>query len=244
MTGAFKSILVEAGAGSLKNPTGIAFGPDGSLYVSSSASNRILRFDGETGKFLDVFIEDESLQRPFSLMFGPDHHLYVSSGAGARVLRFDGRSGRFLSVAASGSGLTQPIGLAFGPDKQLYVVNSGGKNVLRFDPNSGKALGPFAEGHLGFPSDLVFVKDMLYVSDASNGTIARFDAKSGESRGVLATLPDGGVPMGLAFDGDEHPWVGDFGKSRLFRVTLPSGEVQLAASEGLSGPENIAVRKP
>ena len=242
-TGAFKGIFVEAGSGLLKNPTGIAFGPDGNLYVSSSANNRILRYVGATGKFLDVFIESNALQKPFSLIFGPDRNLYVSSGTGAKVLRFDGKTGRFLNVAATGAGLNQPIGLAFGPDKKLHVINSVGKNVMRFDPSSGTFLGIFAKDNLAFPSDLVFVKDKLYVSNAANGTIAIFDGRTGEYRGVLATLPDRGVPMGLARDGAGRLWVGDFSKGRLFRVNINSGEVQLVASEGMSGPENIAVRK-
>jgi DNA-binding beta-propeller fold protein YncE len=42
--------LVESGAGGLRAPAGIAFGPDGSLYVSSRETRQILRFDASTGK--------------------------------------------------------------------------------------------------------------------------------------------------------------------------------------------------
>jgi DNA-binding beta-propeller fold protein YncE len=32
-------------------PTGLAFGPDGNLYVASTGTNGVLRYDGTTGEF-------------------------------------------------------------------------------------------------------------------------------------------------------------------------------------------------
>ena len=48
-TGALTT-LVESGAGGLRAPAGMAFGPDGRLYVGSRESRQILRFNASTGK--------------------------------------------------------------------------------------------------------------------------------------------------------------------------------------------------
>ena len=42
--------LIEPGASGLRAPAGLAFGPDGRLYVCSRETKQILRFDAETGK--------------------------------------------------------------------------------------------------------------------------------------------------------------------------------------------------
>ena len=44
------AVLIEPGAGGLQAPAGMAFGPDGRLYVSSRETRQILRFDAITGK--------------------------------------------------------------------------------------------------------------------------------------------------------------------------------------------------
>jgi sugar lactone lactonase YvrE len=42
--------LVEPGAGGLQAPAGMAFGPDGKLYVSSRETKQILRYDATSGE--------------------------------------------------------------------------------------------------------------------------------------------------------------------------------------------------
>ena len=242
-TGAYLGNLVTPGSGGLSNPTGVTFGLDGFLYVSSSATHQVLRYDGTTGAFLDVFVSDSLLRTPFSLAFGPSGDLFVSSGSQHEVRRYDGASGEFLGVAASGGGLRQPIGLAFDAEGLLYVANSGGGNVLRFDPGTGESLGVVASDSLRYPSDVAFGPDGdLFVSSAASSAIVRFDGTSGRVRAVLK-LPSGAVPVGVAFGADGRLRVADFGRNRLFGFEPGSTDVTLLSDSGLAGPENIAIKK-
>jgi sugar lactone lactonase YvrE len=78
---------IAATGNGLTRPYGNAFGPDGSLYVSSFRTNQILRFNGQTGEFLGVFASDNTgglgspngLNGPNGLLFGPDGSLYVTT---------------------------------------------------------------------------------------------------------------------------------------------------------------------
>jgi sugar lactone lactonase YvrE len=54
-TGAFIDVFIPAEG---EFWVGIAFGPDGNLYVSSPITHRIVRFDGTSGAFIDVFISN------------------------------------------------------------------------------------------------------------------------------------------------------------------------------------------
>ena len=48
--------FVAAGDGGLARSNGLDFGSDGHLYVASGETNSVLRYDGDTGEFLDVSV--------------------------------------------------------------------------------------------------------------------------------------------------------------------------------------------
>lgn len=214
--------FITPGSGGLVAPDDLNFGSDGNFYVSSGdtpETSAILRFDGKTGKFLDVFASGGGLFRPYGAAFGPDGYLYVSSFLSDQILRYDGKTGAFVDVFASGNGqpggLNGPNDLLFGPEGSLYVTTEGSvaKNgvadfsaglpsqVLRFDLKT-KTSTVFVDQPTPSPDSLGFVSVLglavgpggdLFVSDFAND-IRRYDFKTGTLVDTLSTNYTGTVP--------------------------------------------------
>jgi sugar lactone lactonase YvrE len=247
-TGAFVGVF--ASGGGLNAPLGMAFGPDGHLYVATGNSSQVLKYNGVTGAFLGVFASGGGLQAPINLTFGPDGNLYVSSSC-CQVLRFNGSSGAFLGDFISGAGLDQPRGLAFGPDANLYVVNYNTGSVRRYNGTTGAFIDEFVpagSGGLATPSDLAFGPDgNLYVTGGNFPIpgVFRYSSATGAFMNQFATVADGPYPISMAFGPDGNLYVVTSGsKFAVFRFDWKTGafmdEFVASGSGGLSNPFGMA----
>src|ERR1043165_6261097 len=83
--------------GLLNLPHGLAFGPDGNLYVASAGNDSVLRYHGTNGGFLNAFISlgTGGLDYPVWLEFRGDS-LYVSSQLNNQGLRSQASNGAFM----------------------------------------------------------------------------------------------------------------------------------------------------
>jgi hypothetical protein len=197
--------FVPAGSGGLIAPTSLIFGPDGNLYVASSArAGAVMRYDGTTGAFLGVLVAAGSggLAFPEALLFGPDGNLYIANNdpsGGHSVKRYNGVTGAFIDTFAVGGGITTPLGMAFGPDGNLYVVSATTNSVLRYNGKTGTFIDAFVtagSGGLNSPWGLVFATDgRLYVSSTGNDSVLRYDGKTGAFIDVFVTTGAGGLSM-------------------------------------------------
>jgi sugar lactone lactonase YvrE len=202
-TGAYVKDFIAPGAGGLTNPDDLTYGPDGNLYVSSGTNTggQILRYNGSTGAFIDIFAQGNDMKRPYGNAFGPDGNLYVASFRSDQILKFNGTTGAFISVFAKGNGtaaglLNGPNDLLFGPNGKLYVTTQGSvadglggisykfnSEVLRYDVATGvgevfaqqPAPTPNGAGYISLLGIAFGPDGLLYVTDFGGG-IRSYDA--------------------------------------------------------------------
>ena len=132
------------------HPQGVAFGPDGLLYVSlrpldkDGLGGAVLRYK-PNGTFVDTLIFDAGgvgqLNRPFGLTFGPDRLVYVTSfradAADTDSIRIYDADGNFVDAIdlAPGAGGVRAFAeaLLFGPKGDLFVPITSTGEVRRYD---------------------------------------------------------------------------------------------------------------
>jgi len=187
-TGAFVDVFIQNGAkglpaGTLDYPVDLTIGPDGSLYVSSQLNDSILRFNANTGTFMDSFVLSGSggLDGPSGIQFH-NGDLFVAGRFSSAVYRYDGATGAYETTIGSGV-LNTAFGLDFGVDGNLYVASGGSQRVYRFDPSTGTSLGAFFSAGSGGLSGSIGVEfgpdGNLYVASLNTDSVKRYNGTTG-----------------------------------------------------------------
>ncbi len=195
--------FVVAGAGGLDGARSPVFGPDGNLYVSSVITDQVLRFDGQTGLSLGVFLNDH-LDGPGAIQFR-DGMVYISNSAIHTVARFDAITGAFIDnfVAAGAGGLAGPNDMHFGSDGHLYVMSWENLSILRYDGITGQFIDVFAtQGEGGLGPNVPFITfgndGLLYIANEYSGNVLRFGQASQVAFTVSLNTP-ATVPITVAY---------------------------------------------
>ena len=161
-------------SGDIANPTGIAFGPDGQMFVTSRLEGTVYKIN----PFKEGVAFSRNLGVATGIAFNNDGLMHIGDRTGT-IFKVNGigeeRAWTQLEPSVSA------FHLAFGPDDSLYVA---GPTVTSFDSiwriNPDGDIDMFYKG-LGRPQGLAFDRDgNLYVAAALRGR-----------RGIVRIAPDG-----------------------------------------------------
>ncbi len=141
---------------SFKSPSGIAIGPDGSLYIADTGNRRIRRV-GPDGVVVTVAGTGTSgysgdgglavaarLSFPSRVIVSQDGTLYIADGHRIRRVGPDGIITTLAGTGSAGYGgdtgpvaaaaLASPSGIALGPDKRVYIADTRNHRIRQIAP--------------------------------------------------------------------------------------------------------------
>lgn len=223
-------------ATTLSDPAGIAFGPDGLLYVLSAGSGDVQVFGPDPGGALDTF--GSGLVDPAGIAFDPRGRLAVGDGGTDRVLLFAG--GVQVGTVGDGAGLAGISALAFDADGHLFVACTGTSRVHEFDPSGVEVAVLGAGSGIAGASGLALGSDgRLYVSSRNGDSIVVLDP-SGTKVDELAESSGLSEPGGLAFGPDGRLAVVSRGTDEVLLIDVATDTVEATVGKSLGGPTTVA----
>ena len=222
----------------LDRPHGIAFGPDGSLYIADTYNHRIRRV-GPDGMISTVAGTGDSSYRgdggpatqttldfPRDVAVAPDGSLYIADTRNNRIRRVS-TDGIISTVAGAGypgyggdggpaieAGLSSPGGLAVAPDGSLYIADTYNHRIRRVGTDGiiTTVAGTYYRGYFGDggPAIEAGLNHPEGVTVGPDGSLYIADTLNQRIRRVG---PDGIIRTlagtgEIGYDGDERPATG------------------------------------
>jgi hypothetical protein len=235
------------------NVGGIAFGPDGNLYVLTKLA-QVVVFDGLSLNNIGPAVNLQFLGFSSGLTFGPDGNMYVGDIESGFIARYCGPLNQNCSLGTPLPALGQPLAsaifvsqfvitngssMAFGPDGNLYATS--GSVVLRYcGPLQNCAEGTplrSASGQAGNVAAFTpgVTEPLMDLTFGPDGDLYVLASEGGIFRSVLhfagphSALPEGYEISVLVMANPSEPFGGsgmDFG---------PDGNLYVSGTNGVAG---------
>jgi DNA-binding beta-propeller fold protein YncE len=242
--------------GDFNQPTDIAVGKKGRIYVLDGANNQVKIFN-QNGKFIQSFgnsgTRDGEFDSPVGIDVDAHENVYVADTGNRRIQVFD-RNGGYLRKIDLSPWSARPVEVEVQEGSSLvYVSDADNHRILCFqkDGTFNFAWGDLGErlGELRFPGmTATDSRGDVYVVDILNGRVQKFSphGKNPRQIGELGVLPGQLFrPKGIAIDDRSRVYVSDsytgliqvFDKDSKFRGILSTKDALLR----LTTPLGLAV---
>jgi DNA-binding beta-propeller fold protein YncE len=232
--------------GKSPEPVGMAAGPNGYVYVTDDANNRVQCYDGG-GNFVTQWgrlgmrkwdQENESeadraeggFYRPRGVAVDSDGYVYVADTGNNRVQKFDG-NGTFI-VQWGGPGIRQgqfkqPSGIAVDSRGYVYVADTGNNRIQKFDRHGAfvsqwGGLGK-EDGQFNFPVAVATDRYRnVYVADTENNRVQIFES-DGNFISKIEGVKSGQAslsPTGVVVDPDGTVYLADLKNGKVHKFDM------------------------
>lgn len=179
------------------DPTGVAFGSNGEVYVGGYGSSSVIELDPASGVQVGTVLPSDSglLGADNGMMVSASGVLYVPGYDSSSVARVDLATAKVQAdfIATGSDGLDETRGIVDEGDT-ILVGGEGSGAIYRFDAVSGELVDTLVSG-LTRPTGLALDTDGSLLVLWGN-RVRRYDPGSGESLGILANGVDGEISGG------------------------------------------------
>jgi uncharacterized protein (TIGR03437 family) len=247
---------IPAPRSALRNPSGLAFEPQGGVVIVESGSQRLRRVArGTVTSYLSDALRNYPLYSPTGIAFDSAGNLYIADARATGALKRTPQ-GDVTALALSGRSVAaDPLGGAYYAwNSSVYKVDSSNKVVMAVGGGATGAIGEITgdggtaeTARLLSPAAVAYDREgNLFIADERAHRIRRVTAAglitTIAGTGKAAYAGDGGqalkaglnAPRGLAFDANGFLYVADSGNHAV-RMISPSGLITSAAGNGFSG---------
>lgn len=114
--GSYIGEFVSSGAGGLSTPSAMTFDAENNLIVCSFDNDRLLRYDGTTGAFIDIFSDTVEIYNPRDVQLGRNGNIFVARmTTDSRIFEYHPDGRYYRSYVRSDNALEEPTAFAFRP---------------------------------------------------------------------------------------------------------------------------------
>jgi virginiamycin B lyase len=218
------------------HPQDPVLGPDGSLWFTEQAANKIGRLNPKTGEFKEYSLPEEKKAGPQGITADHEGNIWFAANAGGYIGKLDPNTGKVTVFNMPDPQAGDPLSLVFDSKEILWFTVKNANMVGKLDPASGQITLKEVPTKRALPFGIQVLKRGIPVfCEFGTNKLGAVDLTSLKIQEVY--LPLTARPRRLVVGRDDNTiFFTDYRDGNLGKIDISIGAAVLFASPG--GPES------